>query len=210
MLYSVYMIATEKSSKATAEQIALVALRLLERGGPEAVTMREVANAVGITPMAIYHHFPNREALLKAVTDAEFGKLRCLIEAIRQHGSTKPRAQLKEMMMSYVDYALAQPRLFDYVFSRPRPDARRFPDDFRARRSPTLTLFADAVAEAMLAGELKKDDVWEVTLALWAHIHGYLALYLGGRFDLSEEEFRGLCDRSVKRLMNGIRVKGKA
>lgn len=172
--------------------------------------MREVAKAVGITPMAIYHHFPNRQALLKTVTDSEFDKLRGLIEAIRQHGSPKPRAQLIEILMSYVDYALAQPRLFDYVFSRPRPDARRFPEDFRARRSPTLTLLADAVDEAMRAGKLKKDDVWEVTLALWAHVHGYLMLYLGGRFDLPEKEFRQLCGRSVKRFMDGIKVKGKA
>jgi AcrR family transcriptional regulator len=197
-------------SKTTSEQIAAVALGLLERHGPEAVTMRGVAKAVGITPMAIYHHFPNRDALLTTVTDAEFDKLRGLIETIRQHGSPKPRTHLKEMVMSYVDYALAQPRLFDYVFSRPRPDARRFPEDFRARRSPTLTLLADVVDEAMRAGELKKDDVWEVTLALWAHVHGYLMLYLSGRFDLPEEEFRQLCARSVKRLMDGIKVKGKA
>lgn len=196
-----------RTAKATSEQIAAVALGLLEGQGPEAVTMREVAKTVGITPMAIYHHFPNREALLTTVTDAEFDKLRGLLEAIRQRGSARPREQLKEMMMSYVDYALAQPRLFDYVFSKPRSDARRFPEDFRARRSPTLTLFADGVAEAMSAGELKKDDVWEVTLALWAHVHGYLMLYLGGRFDLSEEEFRQLCSRSVKRFMNGIKAK---
>ena len=196
-----------KDSKATSEQIAAAALGLLERQGPEAVTMREVAKTVGITPMAIYHHFPNREALLKTVTDAEFDKLRILIEAIRHQGSARPRAQLKEMIMSYADYALAQPRLFDYVFSRPRPDARRFPEDFRARRSPTLSLFADVVAEAMRAGKLKNDDVWEVTFALWAHVHGYVMLYLGGRFDLSEEEFRQLCGRSVTRFMDGIKAK---
>jgi len=61
---------------ATVRRIAGAALQLLERGGPQRVTMRRVARAVGITPMAIYHHFPNREALLKAVTDQEFQKLR--------------------------------------------------------------------------------------------------------------------------------------
>ncbi len=184
-----------------------MALRLLERDGPEAVTMRQVAKSVGITPMAIYHHFPNREALLKTVTDAEFDKLRGRIEQVRMRGGARPEAQLNEMLASYVEYALAQPRLFDYVFSRPRPDARRFPEDFEARQSPTLTPIADTVAAAMRAGELKKDDVWEVTLALWAHLHGYLVLYLGGRFHLSEEEFRQLCRRSLKRFMNGIRTR---
>ena len=36
--------------------------------------MRRVAEAVGITPMAIYHHFPNRDSLLNSVTDREFAK----------------------------------------------------------------------------------------------------------------------------------------
>lgn len=196
-----------KSPRATSREIASAALRLLERDGPDAVTMREVAKSVGITPMAIYHHFPNRDALLKTVTDAEFDKLRSRIEEIRLHGRARPQVQLNEMLESYVEYALSQPKLFDYVFSRPRPDARRFPMDFEARRSPTLTPIADTVAAAMRAGELKKDDVWEVTLALWAHLHGYLALYLGGRFHLSEEEFRQLCRRSVKRFMNGLKAR---
>jgi len=44
----------------TAEQIAKVVLEILESEGPEAVSMRRIAHAVGVTPMAIYHHFPNR------------------------------------------------------------------------------------------------------------------------------------------------------
>jgi AcrR family transcriptional regulator len=196
-----------KSSGATSEQIASVALRLLEREGPEAVTMRQVAKAVGITPMAIYYHFANREALLKTVTDAEFDKLRSRIEEIRLRRGGNPLTRLNEMLATYIDYALLQPRLFDYVFSKPRPDARRFPEDFRARRSPTLTPIADTVAAAMQAGDLKRDDVWEVTLALWAHLHGYLVLYLGGRFQLADDEFRQLCRRSVRRFMDGIKVK---
>jgi AcrR family transcriptional regulator len=59
----------------TADRIAYVALSILEKEGPEAVSMRRVAEAVGITPMAIYHHFPSREALLNTITDREFAKL---------------------------------------------------------------------------------------------------------------------------------------
>ena len=45
-------------TKNTADRIANVALAILEKEGPEAVSMRRVAEAVGITAMAIYHHFP--------------------------------------------------------------------------------------------------------------------------------------------------------
>ena len=117
-------------------RIAGVALRLLERGGQRRVTMRRVARAVGITPMAIYHHFPNREELLKAVTDQEFQKLLGFIE--KRWAASTPANRIVEVMMGYLDYAFARPRVFDYVFSRPRTDARRFPNDFEERRSPTF------------------------------------------------------------------------
>lgn len=183
-------------------RIAGAALRLLETGGPGRVTMRRVAGAVGITPMAIYHHFPNREALLKAVTGQEFEKLLGFIEKRWAKSTTETR--IVEVMVGYLDYAFAQPRVFDYVFSQPRTDARRFPGDFRARRSPTLNRVADAVEEAMNTSRLRKDDVWEVALALWAYAHGYMSLYRAGRFELSEEEFQSLFRRSLQRFLDGL------
>ena len=63
----------EKS--ATSGEIYRCVLRVVESEGPQAVSMRRVANEVGITAMAIYHHFPNRQALLDAVVDSEFEKL---------------------------------------------------------------------------------------------------------------------------------------
>jgi AcrR family transcriptional regulator len=181
-----------------------VALAILEKKGPEAVSMRRVAQAVGITPMAIYHHFPNRESLLNTITDREFAKLLSHIQAHPLNGTLENR--IAAVMEGYVDYAFAQPRVFDYVFSRVRPDARKFPRDFRARRSPTLNPIADMLAGEMQKGLLKKDDVWEVAFALWAHVHGYIMLYRGGRIDLSEKEFRKLLHRSLRRFLHGLKA----
>jgi len=109
-------------------------------------------------------------------------------------------------MQAYVDYAFDRPRIFDYVFAEARPGARRYPEDFRARRSPTLNPIADLVARGMESRYLKKDDVWEVALELWAHTHGYVALYRAGRFTLKEDEFRSLLQRSLKRLIHGLKA----
>jgi AcrR family transcriptional regulator len=192
------------STNHTADRIARVALAILEKKGPQAVSMRRVAQAVGITPMAIYHHFPNRESLLNTITDREFAKLLSHIQAHPLNGTLENR--IAAVMEGYVDYAFTQPRVFDYVFSRVRPDARKFPRDFRARRSPTLNPIADMLAGEMQKGLLKKDDVWEVAFALWAHVHGYIMLYRGGRIDLSEKEFRKLLHRSLRRFLHGLKA----
>jgi len=187
----------------TADRIATAALHILEREGPEAVSMRKVAQAVGITPMAIYHHFPSRAALLQTITDREFQALVTAFDASIARGA--PETRLLRLMDNYVDYALEHPRIFDYVFSQYRTGARRFPDDFYARRSPTLNRVADTVDEAMRQGRLRKDDVWEVALEFWAHAHGYITLYRAGRFSLAEAQFRRLYRRSLRRLLDGLK-----
>lgn len=184
----------------TRELIRAEALHLLEREGPEGVSMRKVAKKVGITPMAIYHHFPDRQALLVAVTDGEFERLaECFRTAGRAEGDS-----LANAISGYLDYALSRPRVFDFVFSQKRTGARQFPTDFRARKSPTLTLLADEIGARMKAGGLRRDDVWEAALAIWALIHGLVVLHRGQRIDLPEKEFRALCERSLQRLIHGL------
>jgi len=154
--------------------------------------------------MAIYHHFANREVLLRTVVDKEFEQLLEFIRKTPPSGTFE--ADMVHIMDAYIDYALARPHIFDYVFSKPRPGARRYPDDFRERRSPTLNPIADTVALWMEKGKLKKDDVWEIALELWAHAHGYIVLYRGGRFNLSQGEFKKLVQRSMKRLVDGLKA----
>jgi len=192
------------ASNNTADRIAHVALSILEKEGPEAVSMRRVAQTVGITPMAIYHHFSDRQALLTTITDREFAKLLSYMQSHPVRGTLEDR--LVAVMEGYVDYSFAQPRVFDFVFSNVRPGARQFPKDFRARRSPTLNPIADMLAAEMERGHLKKDDVWEVAFALWAHVHGYVMLYRAGRINLSEKEFRRLLRRSLRRFLYGLKA----
>ena len=187
---------------ATSQQIYQCALRILEAEGPQAVSMRRVAKEVGVTAMAIYHHFSSREALLRAVVDSEFEQLVGFFS--QSNGKQSFEAEMIHILDGYVEYALAHPRIFDYVFSVPRPDARRFPDDFRARRSPTLNIIADIVSSWMKLGKLKRDDPWEIAMEIWAHAHGYLALWRAGRFHISEDEFRKLIHRSLRRLLYGL------
>jgi len=192
------------AESSTADRISQAALAILEAEGAEAVSMRRVADSVDITPMAIYHHFSNREALLDSVTNQQFATFLSYIEKRPIRGS--PETQLISAMEAYIDYAFDRPRIFDYVFAQRRPGARRYPDDFRARRSPTLNPIADVVRAAMQTGQVKKNDVWEVALELWALTHGYVALYRAGRFNLSEKEFRALVRRALRRLILGIKA----
>jgi len=52
------------------DEIVAAAMRVTEQRGLDHLTMRALATELGVTPMAMYHHVPNKEALLQLVADA--------------------------------------------------------------------------------------------------------------------------------------------
>lgn len=190
--------------RSTADRILDAALELFEAGGADAVSMRRVAAAVGVTPMAIYRHFPNRETLLKKICDDSFQAVAADMRERSRHPDVRMR--LQALLEPYLDYALRHPHLFDYAFAVQRDDARRFPDDFRAGLSPSFNVAVEAIAEGMRQGVLKPDDPYEVCMAVSAHQHGLIALYRAGRFNYDEAQFRAFYLRSLGRLLDGIQA----
>jgi AcrR family transcriptional regulator len=189
-------------SPPTARKIVTAARRLFEAHGPEAVSMRRVAAAVGITPMAIYRHYAGTAALLEAIAGQGFDELAARLQGRR--GRAPALEYMARVMDAYVTYAVAQPRMFDLMFLERRAGARRFPDDFRAGRSPTGNVLAQAVGEAMRDGHLRQDDVWEVTMGIWAQVHGVIALYRAGRVNMTATKLRAFCRRSLGRVTRGL------
>jgi AcrR family transcriptional regulator len=186
----------------TAQRIANTARRLLNRGGAEAITMRRVASAVGITPMAVYRHYPDRDGLLNAVADKGFEELAAHLATLSFSGSFEER--LSKMAEIHLDHALENPRLFELMFLKPRRGARKYPRDFVAGTSPTGNLMAEVIREGMQNGYFRKHNEWEIVFEMGALSHGLIMLFLGGRMAASKEEFRALYRRSLRRYLHGI------
>ena len=166
--------------------------------------MRRVAAAVGITPMALYRHYPNRDGLLNTVADAGFVELAAKLAELRLTG--RMDRQLLKILDVFLDHAFDNPRLFELMFLTKREGARQYPEDFRMRRSPTANVSADVIARAMETSYFRKADVWEIVFETGALMQGLIMLYLGGRVALSPSEFRAFCHRSFGRYLNGIRT----
>lgn len=165
--------------------------------------MRRVAEAVGITAMAVYRHYPNRAGLLNALADEGFADLATRLAAVRLKGGTEEK--LEKLMQVFVDHALENPRLFELMFLKPREGARRYPQDFKAGRSPTAGPTAQVLKEGMESGYLREDDVWEIVFEMGALLQGLIMLYIGGRMSVTPAQFRSFCRRSFERYIHGIR-----
>jgi len=171
----------------TAVRVAAAARALLERDGADGVSVRRVAAAVGITPMAVYRHFSGRDALLGRVADDGFAELSARMRRRRRAGPAT--AQLLDLFDEYRAFAQRHCHLFDLMFLRRRAGARTFPADLQAHRSPTANLVLEAVERAIDAGALARRDPWDIAVALGAQALGLIALHLGGRLGYGPAEF---------------------
>jgi len=197
-VYYVYV-----AQKSTPERIMAAARKLLDREGSDAVTMRRVAKGVGITPMALYRHVLNRDDLLNILADAGFADLAARLADSSQF--LNPEKRLLQILDVFLDFAFDRPRMFELMFLERRPGARQYPRDFRDGKSPTAKFFAAAVEAGIKQKILRVDDVWEVVFEMGAILHGLVMLYIGGRVEMPQEDFRSLCHRTFRRYLNGIR-----
>ena len=193
------------SATDTRLQILAAARLLLDQGGAASVSMRKVGERVGITAMAIYRHFPDREALLNALADQGFAEVARTLLAQVPAGPVLDR--MEAVLEVYLDFGLGHPHLFELMFLARRPGARQFPHDFAAGLSPTANLFADLLRQGVAEGLFRPgEDIWEITFETGALIQGLIMLYLGGRIDMDAEGFRALVRRSMRRYTDGIRA----
>ncbi|MBF5044989.1 TetR/AcrR family transcriptional regulator [Aggregicoccus sp. 17bor-14] len=184
------------------DRILAAARALFLSGGAEALTMRAVAERVGVTATALYRHFEGKEALLEAVMregHALFGSY--LYRSLEVRGG--PWERLQDSGERYLEFALQQPEAYRTLFMQPaqpcEPGEREPPGG-----AATFRFLVDRVRECMDAGLLREDGPDAVALAIWAHVHGLVSLHLSGALGVEEPAFREAYRASVRRLFAGL------
>ncbi len=169
--------------------------------GVEAVTMRRVAERVGVTATALYRHFEGKDALLSAVLDAGFQSFGGYLYRALKAGD--PGERLRSSGQCYLDFALEQPEVYRSIFMTPRPakvECGRNEPQWNA----TFNFLVDRVRECIDAGLLRPGDPQAVAVTIWALVHGLVSLYLTGATGMAEEEFRKSYRESIDRLFSGL------
>lgn len=184
----------------TRDRILAAAESLLDEHGPSGVTMRSVADRVGVSTMASYRHFSDRDALLSAMVDRGFDEL-------ASRFSPEPGASVDEALMAmldaFVDHALDRPHLFFLMFTARRAGARDLAS--QAADSPTLRVVVTTLRRGVEERLYRDTGLTEVAVSVAALIQGLCQMRYADRLGGSDEEFRGLCRRSVERVLDGIR-----
>lgn len=167
-----------ETTAATRQALLEAAGDLLDAGGPEAVTLREVGARAGVSRSAIYRHFSGKETLLlELATRAWQGVGDALIELQRRE-DLAPRQRVHDAFALLLTLARTQPHLYQLMFGPPPAERNRAVD--AAERS--LDLYLDIV------GDVVGVRRHEYAALLMTSAHGAASLDLSGH--LTERKWR--------------------
>jgi AcrR family transcriptional regulator len=148
------------------------ATRLLDEGGVDAVTLREVGRLAGVSHNAPYKHFASKEALLAAVAAGFLAERRDGVPA----RSAAPAEALRATLIAYVGWAVRHPVRFKLVFGRWTIDSPELAEAAHAAHEALVSLVTDAQA----TGALPAGDPVRMASLLRALTHGAADLALAG------------------------------
>jgi len=175
-------------SNDTRETILRRATALLDERGSEAVTLRALGDAIGLSRQAPYRHFHDKTALLAGVAAKSFQELEANLAAALSAAEASGHDALELVMLAFVDWALRHPRRYELMIS----PALHENAELVATAQSAYALFAEGLARRIGA---QPDPT--TTAAIFALAHGVVDLAISGLFDDKGLE----PDKIVRRLL---------
>jgi AcrR family transcriptional regulator len=162
------------------DDIVQAATVLLEQTGrDDAITLRAVARAAGITAPSIYAHFGDRSEIMVAVVQQTFTTL---AEALRpaSAGTAQPVPALYAVCRAYLDFATEHPHLYRVMFERHRSEALEpgaaYTDVADIVGADAFGVLLGAVRACVENGDSAEPSAQAATVRVWVSLHGMATL----------------------------------
>jgi AcrR family transcriptional regulator len=162
------------------DDIVQAASTLLEQSGQEdALTLRAVARAAGITAPSIYAHFANTYEIKLALVERTFSTL---AEALRpaSAGQAQPVPALYAVCRAYLDFAAEHPHLYRVLFERHRREAvepgATDEDVTTIIGADAFGVLLEAVRACVNAGDSAETSAEAAAVRVWVSLHGMATL----------------------------------
>lgn len=141
-------------------------MRLLDTGGPGAVTLRAVGDAAGISQSAPYRHYEDKRALLEAMVRANLDYFNAALEKAKRDGSA-PFGALDRLVRAYFDFARRFPVRFRFLLEVSREDSR-----LGAEVRQAFGAVTSLVRAAQQAGQLKGGGAEQISALIFGAAYG--------------------------------------
>jgi AcrR family transcriptional regulator len=187
------------------ERIFRAAKTVLEQEGILGLSMRRIARESGMSPMALYRHFADKDALLNALMADGLAAWEERVRAIR---AKAPLQWLASLIAEFLSFALEEPHRFDAAFFLPAPKALQYPNDFAAGRSAVIAMTVAKIEEARTQGLVGDMPALDIALTLSALAQGMISMHRAGRFS-SDAELAALYRSVMSKTLKSLSIKPK-
>ena len=183
-------------------RLCAVAERRFAEGGVASVSMRQLAEEMGCSPMTPYRYFKDKEDILAAVRTAAFDRFAAALEAAGASAG-EPRERARAGGEAYLAFAFAEPNAYRLMFDMTQPGGDRYPELERAGSRAHRTMSAHL--ETMVERGLIHGDPQVLSYVIWASIHGLVMLHLAGKLP-GGPGFRAIHAEMMRLLAQGMRA----
>ena len=166
-----------RNSTDVRQKVLDASLALIEEGGLDRLSMREVARKAGVSHQAPYHYFGDREAILAALAGEGFSKLGQSLERAAAQAGSEPVPAVEAMGRAYVEFALRNPAYFQAMFRADAVPLDRYPDA-RKLEDAAFGKLVEGIGQAFVKQPTEGKEA--IAVACWAMVHGLATLILEG------------------------------
>ncbi len=145
--------------------------------GVDNFTLREVARRANVSPAAPYHHFLDKQDLIRTLAIEAFRKLTDALKNAKQKKHS-PLEQLEQIGIAYVMFAYEHHAEFRFMFRRELCAAFGQPDPLEVAGINAQAVLQTTILEAQAANQIQKSDPQNLTLTLWSVVHGLSTILL--------------------------------
>jgi len=184
-------------------KISDAAQDLFLKDGIDGVSMRKVAERVGVTAPAIYRYFRDKDELLAEIIASGLRMLEDYLKPALE--ADDPLERLHLLIDNYLDFALERPQYFDFAFLVPGRDIGGISEELKRHNWTTFRMSVEQVATCIERGIFRKDDPLQTSILIWATVHGLVILYRTQRFGPNEQQFRRTYREVVDRLLDALK-----
>lgn len=161
------------------ERLCDAAEKLFAEKGPDAVTMRQLASELGVSPMTPYRYFTDKEDILAAVRTNGFNRFAESLESALANTQGSAKAKSSAVGEAYLDFAFAHPQTYKLMFDLNQPHEKDYPDLVAA--ASRANAMRSAYIKGLVEAGVMEGDPEEIGRMYWAATHGAVTLELAGK-----------------------------
>lgn len=155
---------------------------IIREAGIDMLSMRRLADLVGVSRTALYHHFKDKNDLLCAIAELGFADqdrmIRTLIEEIDDGDGA---GRFKRWIHAYIRFAHENPETYDLMYGKEVWKRGEVTDSLRQVSKASFRLWVDLVLRLQQQGVLPQNcPALRTAQACWATVHGLARLLIDG------------------------------